>query len=140
MVLKNYKYSEITKEIIKESFYIYNHLGSGFLEKVYENALIIRLKKSNFAIESQKPIKVIFEGETIGDYFADIVVENKVVVELKAVKDLNPIHEVQLVNYLKATGFEVGLLINFGDKLSFKRKVLTKKYKKEKTQITTEKL
>jgi len=128
--LENYKHSVLTQAIIKEAYYIFNHLGSGFMEKVYENALILRLKKRHFNVKSQHQIKVYFEGELIGEYIADIIVEDKIIIELKAAKEINSIHEVQLVNYLKATGIEVGLLINFGDKLKFKRKVLTKNYRK----------
>jgi len=121
--INNYKYTEITEKIIKEAYYIYNKLGTGFLEKVYENALLIRLNKSQLKTKSQFPINVYFEGETIGEFFADIIVENKVIIELKAVKEIMPIHEVQLVNYLKATKIEVGLLINFGKKLEIKSKI-----------------
>ncbi len=120
---KNYKYSDLTEQIIKEAYHIFNSLGSGFMEKVYENALAIRLKKANLNIETQFPIKIYFENELIGEYIADIVVERKVIIELKAVKKLNSIHEVQLVNYLKATNMEVGLLLNFGEKLEIKRRV-----------------
>ncbi len=124
---ENYKHSDLTQEIIKEAYYVYNHLGTGFVEKVYENALVVRLKKKNFSVKSQYPIKVYFEGEMVGDFIADIIVDDKVIIELKAVKEINPVHEVQLVNYLKATGIEVGLLINFGEKLKFKRRVYSKK-------------
>ncbi len=119
----NYKYSDLTEKIIKEAYHVFNSLGSGFMEKVYENALAIRLKKADLNIETQFPINVYFENELIGEYVADIVVERKIIVELKAVKKLNSIHEVQLVNYLKATNMEVGLLLNFGEKLEIKRKV-----------------
>ena len=119
----NYKYSDLTEKIIKEAYHVFNYLGSGFMEKVYENALAISLKKADLNIETQFPINVYFENELIGEYIADIVVENKIIVELKAVKKLNSIHEVQLVNYLKATNMEVGLLLNFGEKLEIKRKV-----------------
>ena len=119
----NYKYSDLTEKIIKEAYHVFNYLGSGFMEKVYENALAISLKKADLNIETQFPINVYFENELIGEYIADIVVENKIIVELKAVKRLNSIHEVQIVNYLKATNMEVGLLLNFGEKLEIKRKV-----------------
>jgi GxxExxY protein len=130
LVKDNFKYSALTQEIIKEAFYVFNQLGSGFMEKIYENSLILRLMKKGFNIKSQHPINVYFEGELIGEYFADIIVNDKVIIELKAVKEISPIHEVQLVNYLKATGIEVGLLINFGDRVKFKRKVLSKAFKK----------
>ena len=129
MKSNNFKYSAITEKIIKETFYVYNQLCSGFLEKVYENALILRLKKMFPNIQSQYPIKIFFEEELIGEYIADIVVESKVIIEIKAIKKLLPIHEVQLVNYLKATKMEVGLLLNFGDKMEIKRKVYSSSFR-----------
>ncbi|MEK9149290.1 MAG: GxxExxY protein [Candidatus Desantisbacteria bacterium] len=119
----DYKYSDITEKIIGAAYKVYNTLGTGFLEKVYENALIVELKKSGLEIRQQEPIKVFYEKEVVGDYIADIVVNGKVIVEIKAVGDLNEIHEVQLINYLKATGMEIGLLINFGKKIEIKRKI-----------------
>lgn len=123
----NYKYSEITEKIIKEVYYVYNVLGHGFLEKIYENALSKRLKDIGFKLKQQHPINVFFENEIMGEYFADLLVEDKIIIELKAIEVLNRIHEVQLVNYLKATNIEVGLLINFGPKIQIKRRVLSKK-------------
>jgi len=124
----NYKHSEITKTIIKAYFNVYNELGYGFLEKVYERAMIIELRDLGMNCESQKEINVKYKDESVGNYFADIIVENKVIVELKAVKKVRKKHEVLLVHYLKATGVEVGLLLNFGVETQFKRKVLTKEY------------
>ena len=124
----NYKHSEITKSIIKAYYNVYNELGYGFLEKVYERAMMIELQDLGLNCKSQSEINVKYKGQLVGDYFADIIVENKVIVELKAVEKIIKIHEVQLVNYLKATGIEVGLLLNFGTKPEFKRKVLTKEY------------
>lgn len=121
-----YKYSDITEKIIKCSYDVYNSLGSGFLEKVYENALTLKLKKSGLKTEQQFPINVNFENEVVGEFFADILVEDKVIVELKALKELIDIHEAQLINYLKATKIEVGLLINFGPNIQIKRRVFTK--------------
>ena len=95
------------------------------MEKVYENALIKKLRDAGIKAEQQYPIKVIFENTVVGEYCADILIEDKVIVELKAVELINPVFEVQLVNYLKATGFEVGLLVNFGKKLEIKRKVFS---------------
>lgn len=120
---KNYIHSDITEKIIGEAYTVYNRLGSGFLEKVYENALSKRLRAIGFDVKQQHPVNVYFEGESMGQYFADILVNDKVIVELKACEALNKIFEVQLVNYLKGTGIEVGLLINFGPKLEIKRKV-----------------
>ena len=104
---------EITYKINGAAFEVNRELGPGFLEKVYENALLIELRDKGLAAESQVPIAVCYKGRRVGDYYADIVVENQVVVELKAVEIVSKIHEAQLLNYLKATGFEIGLLINF---------------------------
>jgi GxxExxY protein len=120
----NYKHSQITEQIIKAYYKVYNKLGVGFLEKVYENAMMIELKKLNLNCESQAQIKVYYNDQCIGEYYADIIVEGKVIVELKAVKEVQKIHEVQLVNYLKATQIEVGLLLNFGRNPRQIRKVL----------------
>lgn len=121
-----YKYSDITEKIIKCSYDVYNSLGSGFLEKVYENALTLKLKKLGLKAEQQYPINVNFENEVVGEFFADILVEDKIIVELKALKELIDIHEAQLINYLKATKIEVGLLINFGPNIQIKRRIYTK--------------
>ena len=125
----NYMYTDLTEKIIGCAFKVYNQLGAGFLEKIYENALIIELKSAGLAAQPQYPVKVYYNEVIIGDYVADIVVEDKVIIELKAVNNLAKTHEVQLVNYLKATKIEVGLLINFGDRMTIKRKVLTNQRK-----------
>ena len=119
----DYKHSDITEKIIGAAYKIYNTLGFGFLEKVYENALAIELKQMEFEVKQQEPIDVFYEGNIVGEYVADIIVAGKVVVEIKAVKELGKIHEVQLVNYLKASKIEVGLLINFGKEIEVKRKI-----------------
>ena len=111
----NYLYSDLTSLIIKAFYKVYNELGYGFLEKVYENSMIIELKKLNLDVKQQYPIDVYYKNKIVGEYFADIIVNNKVIIELKAVSKISPIHEVQLVNYLKATGIPVGLLLNFGN-------------------------
>lgn len=121
----NYKHSDITSLILKAFFNVYNELGYGFLEKVYENALVIELKDLGLDVEQQASIKVLYGKEIVGDYLADIIVNDLVIVELKAVEKLNPIHEVQLVNYLKASDIEVGLLLNFGKAPQYKRRVLS---------------
>jgi GxxExxY protein len=126
----NYKHSELTEKIIKEAYFVFNELGYGFLEKVYENALYIRLNNQGLKTKQQYPINVFFENELVGEYCADLIVEDKVIVELKAIQELTKIHETQLVNYLKATEIEVGLLINFGPKLEFKRRVFSQHHKK----------
>jgi GxxExxY protein len=133
----NYKHSELTEKIIGEAYFVYNILGYGFLEKVYENALYRRLKNLGLEVKQQYPINVYFEGELVGEYFADLIVEDKVIVELKAVQELIKIHETQLVNYLKATDIEVGLLINFGSKLEFRRRVLTQEYRNHNNHINS---
>ena len=104
---------EMTYEINGAVFEVNKILGPGFLEKVYENALLVELKKRKLKAEAQVPIHVEYKSETVGEYFADILVEDKVVLELKAVESLQKIHEAQLLNYLKATNYSVGLLINF---------------------------
>jgi len=121
----NYLHTETTEQIIKAAYYVYNYLGSGFLESVYEKSLELRLKQIGHSVIRQDPIKVYFEEELVGDFRADLIVDDKVIVELKAVEDLHPIYEVQLVNYLKATEIEVGLLINFGNKITIKRRVFS---------------
>lgn len=115
------KHKDITSDIIKSFYKVYNNLGYGFLEKVYENALCLELKKMNYLVENQKSIQVFYDGEVVGNYFADFLINNKVIVELKAASSLCEAHKVQLINYLKATDKEVGLLLNFGVKAEFKR-------------------
>ena len=126
---ENYKHSEITNLIIKAYYNVYNKLGYGFLEKVYENSMMIELRKFGLNCKKQIPIKVHYDDEVAGDYFADIIVNNVVIVELKAAKLLCEEHEIQLVNYLKATEIEVGLLLNFDKKTELKRKVFNNEYK-----------
>ncbi len=121
----NYKHTDLTEKIIKAFYKVYNNLGYGFLEKVYENALFIELRNMELFVEKQRRIKVFYEGNEVGDYFADLIVDEKVIIELKAAETLCEEHEYQLINYLKATEIEVGLLLNFGKKPQFKRKVFT---------------
>ena len=116
------KYRELTDKIINAVYTVHNALGFGFLEKVYQNALVIELAKRGIKADSEKSIKVFYEGQVVGDYVSDVVVDDKVILELKAVKELNDIHEVQLVNYLTATGVDTGLLLNFGPSVKIKRK------------------
>jgi GxxExxY protein len=117
------KYRELTEKIIGVFYKIYNNLGYGFLEKVYENAMLLDFNKENIPAVSQYAIKVVYEGEIVGEYIADILVDGKVILEIKAMRNLAPEHEAQLLNYLKATDKEVGLLLNFGPKPQIKRKV-----------------
>jgi len=118
-------HSELTEKIIKAFYKVYNTLGYGFLEKVYENALVIELKKMGFHISQQYNIKVYYDGVIVGDYFADIIVEDNVIIELKSAESLREEHKFQLINYLKATEKEVGLLLNFGKTPEFKRAIFT---------------
>ena len=119
---QDFKYKELTEKIIEIFYRVYNKLGYGFLEKVYENAMMIEFKKENISAVSQSAIKVLYEGEIVGEYFADILILGKIIVEIKAVKNIAEEHEAQLLNYLKATDIEVGLLLNYGPKPNFKRK------------------
>jgi len=118
-------HEDLTSKIIKAFFIVNDFLGYGFLEKVYENSIYIELKKMNLQVEKQKNIKVFYRGYEVGDYYADLIVNNLVIVELKAAESLCEEHEAQLINYLKATNIEVGLLLNFGKKAEFKRKIFT---------------
>ncbi len=116
---------KITEKIIGCAYTVSNELGVGFLEKVYENSLFIELVKQGFQVEKQKSILVTYGGEVVGEYIADLIVEQCVIVELKAVKILDRIHQAQLLNYLKATGIHTGLLLNFGTvRIGIKRMVL----------------
>ena len=117
------KYSELSQKIIAAAYAVHKELGYGFVEKVYKNALAIELHENNINCALEVPLKVLYHTKPVGDYFADIIVENKIIVEAKAVSMLEPIHEVQLVNYLKATGLQIGLLINFGQSVTVKRRI-----------------
>lgn len=119
----DYKHAELTEKIIGAAYTVYNALGWGFLEKVYENAMFIELGRLGLSVKQQEAITVVYAGEVVGDYFADLIVDDKVIVELKATAVLGKIDEAQLVNYLKATGIEVGLLIGFGKKIEIRRKL-----------------
>ena len=123
------KHEELTEQIIKAFYKIYNTLGYGFLEKVYENALYIELSNMNFSVQKQQPIPVFYEGDEVGLYYADLVVEELVIVELKAAESIANEHYIQLLNYLKATNMEVGLLLNFAKKPEIKRKIFDNEYK-----------
>ena len=118
-------HESITQEIIGSFYKVHNSLGFGFLEKVYENAMVIELEKSGLSVQRQHKIDVYYEEKMVGVYYADLLIEGKVIIELKACSILMPEHEAQLLNYLKATNIEVGLLLNFGLEPSFKRKVFS---------------
>lgn len=117
------KHEELSKKIIAAAYNIHKELGQGFLEKVYKNALAIELQEAGIKCDLEVPMSVRYHGHVVGDYVADMIVEDKIIVEAKAVSELNSVHEVQLVNYLKATGIQVGLLINFGRSIQVKRRV-----------------
>ncbi|HEU5239281.1 MAG TPA: GxxExxY protein [Pyrinomonadaceae bacterium] len=114
--------NDVTKTIIGCAYKVHNTLGSGFLEKIYENAMRIELQKAGLTVKQQQPINVRYDGQIIGEYYADLWVDERIVVELKAGINLAKEHEVQLVNYLTATGVNDGLLINFGSSVQVKRK------------------
>ncbi|MBC8416435.1 MAG: GxxExxY protein [Candidatus Cloacimonetes bacterium] len=123
-------HEDITEKILAAFFNVYNTLGYGFLEKVYENSLVIKLKQLGFSVKKQKNIKVYFEEHIVGDYFADLIINSKVIIKIKAVDKLCDEHKFQLINYLKATNMEVGLLLNFGKKPEFKRAIFSNERKK----------
>lgn len=120
---------EIITATIDAAYTVHATLKKGFLESVYKNALIIELNKRNIKVQSEKPLDVFYKGQRVGEFRADLVVEDKIILELKAIKELVLAHELQLVNYLKATGFENGLLINFGeDQVRIRRKFKNRPY------------
>ena len=124
------KHESITRTVIGCAFEVINELGAGFLESVYEKAMLLVLRQKGLSVLSQHPVKVTFRGECVGEFYADIFVEGKVIVELKAVKAIATEHQAQIINYLNATGIEVGLLINFGNpRLEYKRFTRSKDYK-----------
>jgi len=117
------KHKELTDAIISAFYEVYNTLGFGFLERVYRNALMHELIKRGLLVEHEVAIKVYYDGVNVGDYFADLIVNRLVILEIKSAKAIATEHEAQLVNYLKATTVEVGLILNFGPKPEFKRKI-----------------
>jgi GxxExxY protein len=125
----------LTSKIIKAAYNVHNSLGAGFLEKVYQNAMVIELRSMGFTVEPQYPIEVYYKGHRVGEFFADLLVEAEIIVELKAVENLHISHEVQLVNYLQGTGFETGLLINFATSVEVKRKYREYKRKEGMTEL-----
>ena len=114
---------DVAKAIVQAFYYVYGELGVGFLEKVYENALALELRERGFCVQQQLPVKVFFKEQEVGDYFADLMVEETALVELKVVETLMHKHEAQLLNYLKASDINLGLLLNFGPKPQVKRKI-----------------
>lgn len=128
-------HKDLTDVILKTFYEVYNELGYGFLEKVYENALLIELRNKGLEVSPQKKIKVFYKGNEVGDYYADLIVENKVILELKAVEYVVEEFENQLLNYLRGTNCEIGLLLNFGKKPEFRRKIFENKRKIRKNQF-----
>jgi len=124
---------DLTEKVIGGAYCVHNALGAGFLEKVYENALRVELTEAGLAVKQQRPIPVRYRGEVVGDFYADLMIEERLIVELKAVRELCRAHEVQLVNYLAATGISDGLLINFGVSVEVKRK-----FREYKARLTNE--
>lgn len=121
----DYLYKEETDEILEAFYEVYNTLGYGFLERVYQNALYQELKRRGFDCKAQHQIKVYFKGQEVGEYYADILVNDHIILELKAAGRLCREHELRLINYLKATEMEVGLLLNFGERPQVRRKIYT---------------
>ena len=116
-------HEELTNAIIKTFYEVYNELGYGFLEKVYQNSLYLELKNKGYKVEAQKKISVYYKGIEVGEYYADLLVEDLIILELKAAECIVKDFENQILNYLRGTDCEVGLLLNFGKKPEFKRKI-----------------
>jgi len=130
------KHGDITSRILHAFFKkVYHQLGYGFLEKVYENAMAMELRRGGLKVRQQARIDVYYEGEIVGEYLADLLVEDAVIVELKAARSILEEHEAQLLNYLRATPYEVGLLLNFGPKADFRRKAFDNDRKTSTTWI-----
>lgn len=133
--MKNFEdrpHSQLTSKIIKGAFNVYNKLGFGFLESVYEKALFIELSSMDLVVQRQEPIEVYYLEQKVGDFRADLIVNRSVIVEIKASEGLHEKHEAQLLNYLKATEIEVGLLINFGEQIQLKRRIFSNSRKNKK--------
>ena len=126
---------DLTDVILKTFYEVYNELGYGFLERVYQNALYIELKNKGLEVVPQKKIKVYYRGNVVGDYYADLIVEDRIILELKAVEYIVEQFENQLLNYLRGTDCEVGLLLNFGKKPEFRRKIFENKRKINKNPL-----
>jgi GxxExxY protein len=127
---RGFKYGDVTEKVIGVFFEVYNELGYGFLESVYEEAISIALTEAGLSVERQFPTPVWFRGRQIGDFRADLLIQGAVLVELKSAKAIDPSHEAQLLNYLRATQIEVGLLLNFGPKAQFRRLAFENERKK----------
>ena len=128
--METYLHKELTDKIIRCFYNVYSELGFGFLENVYQNALYFELMSNQFKVETQKAIEVYYQNRLVGTYRADLLVNDSIILELKAVEYLIEEHELQLINYLKATNIEIGLLLNFGKKPEIRRKIFTNDRKK----------
>ena len=116
---------QLTEKVLAAAFKVQNTLGCGFLEKVYENAMAVELRRLGILFEQQKALQVRYNGAIVGEYLADLVIDTRVIVECKAATQIDPVHEAQLINYLKATGLRVGMLLNFGrPKVQYRRLVV----------------
>jgi len=120
---QGYLYEDLTKKIIKCFYKVYDELGNGFLESVYEKSLMVEFKELGVKAVNQKSLDVFYKNKLVGDFKADVIIEDKIIIEIKAITKLTSQHEAQLINYLKATGIKLGLLVNFGEKLAFKRRI-----------------
>ena len=125
MPMDELKHGDMTARIIKAFYKVYNKLGYGFLEKVYENALCLELIDAGLYCTKQAPVEVFYNDQKVGNYFADIIIDDTIIIEVKAAKGIAEEHEYQLINYLKATDIEVGLLLNFGKDPEFRRKIFS---------------
>ncbi|CAM3575900.1 hypothetical protein FSS13T_06450 [Flavobacterium saliperosum S13] len=123
--MSNFLHKRRTEAILKTFYEVYNTLGYGFLEKVYQNSMYFELLSQGFKVEAQKQIKVYYKEKVVGEYFADLVIDDVIIVELKACECLMDAHKAQLINYLKATQIELGMLLNFGETPEFKRYIYT---------------
>ena len=123
--MNNFMHKQLTEKILKAYYDVYNHLGYGFLEKVYQNAMYFELKSLGLDVAPQKKILVFYKGNVVGEYFADLIINDKIIIELKACEILMDVHKAQTINYLKATDYEIGLLLNFGVKPESKRFIYT---------------
>jgi len=129
-----YKHTEVTNRILRAFYTVYNELGYGYLERVYENAMLIELRKMGLSVTKQAPITVFYDSQAVGEYYADLLVEEAVIVELKAARAIDEAHQAQLLSYLKATDIEVGLLLNFGPKPDKQRKIYDNELKGRRTR------
>jgi GxxExxY protein len=130
--MTKFLHKSLSDSILKIYYEVYNELGYGFLEKVYQNAMYLELKSQGFKVEAQKQIKVFYKSQIVGEYFADIIVDDAITLELKASECLKDEHQAQLLNYLRATKVEIGILLNFGTEPEFKRLIYTNDRKKIK--------